>query len=210
MAHPQQMAFVGAVSRLLPEYFSGTKVCEVGSLDINGSVRGFFKACAYVGYDLAAGPGVDLAQEGQLIGEQTGAFDVVLSTECFEHNPFWVETFSNMLRMSKPSGLVLFTCATTGRAEHGTRRSTPADSPLTVGAGWDYYRNLTSEDFTKTFCLPGWFHTFHFYVCPVSCDLYFLGVRRQRTDADLRTRIVTLDKFLLENIRAYRAASYFR
>ena len=46
----------------------------------------------------------------------TASFDVVISCECFEHNPYWRETFLNMTRVLRPGGLFVLTCATTGRA----------------------------------------------------------------------------------------------
>jgi SAM-dependent methyltransferase len=208
MAHPQQLFFLTAISQLLPGYFANTRVCEVGSLDINGSARSLFKNCTYTGYDVGHGPGVDVVTEGQLIDEKTGAFDVVLSTECFEHNPYWLETFSNMLRMVRADGLLLFTCATTGRPEHGTSRTSPQDSPLTIQR-WDYYRNLTSEDFTKSFHLSGWLSTYHFYICPPSSDLYFFGIRRGSTTLDLRRAISSLDTLLFDKIQAQRITSSF-
>ena len=43
------------------------------------------------------------------------------------------------------------TCATT-RTEHGTTRTTPQDSPLTIkNMKWDYYLNLEEEDFRNIF-----------------------------------------------------------
>ena len=42
MSHQQQLIFVASVKDQFPEYFSQTKVLEVGSLNINGSVRQFF------------------------------------------------------------------------------------------------------------------------------------------------------------------------
>jgi len=209
MAHAQQMFFVQALRSLWPSYFERTKVGEVGSLDINGSVRTFFENCDYLGYDVEHGPGVDVAQEGQLIGEPTGSLDVVISSECFEHNPFWAETFANMLRICRPAGLVVLTCATTGRPEHGTARTTPGDSPLTVALGWDYYRNITAEDFMRASNLPGWFQTYHFYVCPATFDLYFFGIRRGDPVADLQRNVVSLDALLSQNLGAYKVAGYF-
>lgn len=41
MSHQQQLDFVAAVKAEFPEHFSQTKVLEVGSLNINGSVRQF-------------------------------------------------------------------------------------------------------------------------------------------------------------------------
>ena len=177
MAHIQQFQFFKAVANRYPNFFLGGRAAEIGSLDINGSIRDFFKCNEYIGFDVSAGAGVDEIQQGQLISSPTGHFDVAISAECFEHNPFWVETFANMLRMTKPGGLIIFSCATTGRQEHGTARTSPADSPLTAGLGWNYYKNLDAYDFMETFNLAGWFDGFHFLMCPQTFDLYFYGLR---------------------------------
>ncbi|MCE9661725.1 MAG: class I SAM-dependent methyltransferase [Burkholderiales bacterium] len=178
MAHHQQFEFIDAVKAVLPEFFRGRRVLEVGSLDINGSIRSAFEACDYTGADLSPGPGVDIACPGQLLEFPTGHFDVALSCECFEHNPYWVETWANMLRMTRPGGLVLMSCATTGRREHGTTRSAPDSSPFTVKHGWNYYRNLTRADVESRFDLGEWFSDHGFVVSAESFDLYFVGIRK--------------------------------
>lgn len=175
MAHRQQLEFIAAVKSVLPDFFRGRRVLEVGSLDINGSIRSQFQECDYTGADLSEGPGVDIACPGQLLSYPSGHFDVTISCECFEHNPFWLETWTNMLRMTRPGGLVLMTCATTGRREHGTPRSTPDSSPSTVEHGWSYYRNLTAADFSRRLDLGRWFSDYFFVVSPESYDLYFVG-----------------------------------
>lgn len=176
MAHHQEFEFIAAVKAALPRFFSGQRVLEVGSLDINGSIRTAFEACDYTGADLSPGPGVDIACAGQLLAFPSGHFDVSLSCECFEHNPYWVETWANMLRMTRPGGLVLMSCATTGRREHGTTRSAPESSPFTVEHGWNYYRNLTQADFESRFDLDQWFDGHGFVVSAESFDLYFVGI----------------------------------
>jgi hypothetical protein len=54
-----------------------------------------------------------------------------------------------MVRVCKPGGLIVMSCATLGRREHGTARTSPGASPLTVALGWNYYRNLTARDFRR-------------------------------------------------------------
>jgi SAM-dependent methyltransferase len=147
MAHKAQLDFIQAVSKALPEFFKGTRVLEVGSLDINGSVRQFFERCDYTGIDIGPGPGVDQVCLGHEYSAPDGSLDLALSCECLEHNPYWQETVSNMIRLVRPGGLVILTCATTGRLEHGTARTSPTDSPLTTDKGWNYYRNLAPRDF---------------------------------------------------------------
>ena len=180
MAHPQQAEYVRAVRDFYPHAFTGARVLEIGSLNINGSVREHFLNCNYTGADLQLGPGVDLACQGQLLEFATGTFDTAISAECFEHNPYWRETLGNMLRMTKPDGLVLMTCATIGRKEHGTSRTNPDASPFTTAARWDYYRNLTAGDIEAALNLSGWLSDWRTWVNYLSKDLYFVGIRQGR------------------------------
>lgn len=176
MSHQQQLDFIEQLKNQNPEYFSNVKVLEVGSLNINGSIRPFFENCEYLGIDIGEGKDVDFVSKGEEYNAPDNTFDVTVSCECFEHNPYWVETFNNMFRMTKPLGLIVITCATTGRAEHGTTRTTPADSPLTLE--WDYYKNLTQEDFEKNINLDELFEDYAFIHNPTSCDLYFYGMKK--------------------------------
>jgi cephalosporin hydroxylase len=186
MSHPEQLDFFQSVKSRHPELFSEVSVLEVGSLDINGSVRQVFdNTTRYIGVDLAEGPGVDMVKQGQHLNFAEREFDVAVSAECFEHNPWWVQTFTNMCRMSDAA--VIFTCASTGRPEHGTAQTTPGDSPFTVAEGWDYYRNLTSYDFTSTFDLSVWFSDWEFSYNPTTCDLYFYGIRNSSNREQLDT-----------------------
>jgi SAM-dependent methyltransferase len=177
MAHTEQAEFFTEVRSHYPASFTASKVLEVGSLDINGSVRDLFHKCQYTGVDLQLGPGVDLACQGQLVEFPTGYFDTTISAECLEHNPFWRETVANMLRMTRPGGLVLISCATTGRFEHGTTRTNPDASPFTSAEKWDYYQNLTGKDLDESLNLAGWLSDWSSWVNFVSRDLYFVGLR---------------------------------
>ena len=169
MAHYMQHQFVEWTREFFPEYFESQRVLEVGSLD--------FKDCNYVGLDLGQGPGVDVVCGGQDYDAADASFDVVCSFEAMEHNPFWKQTFANMLRLVRPGGLVMMTCATLGRPEHGTSRNLPEDSPLSLSIGWDYYRNLTAADFGREFDLDTLFSSkmmTHYYY---NSDLMFFGFR---------------------------------
>lgn len=173
MAHIEQQEYFATIKKYLPRYFSNTKVLEIGSLNINGSCRTHFQQADYCGIDLDIGQDVDKVMEGQLADFPTGHFDVCLSAECFEHNPFWLETFVNMARMTRKGGLVLMTCATIGRDEHGTQRSGMGLSPLTVAKGWDYYKNLTERDFSGRIELENWFDDWRFDTDHIHHDLFF-------------------------------------
>jgi hypothetical protein len=75
-----------------------------------------------------------------------------------------------MVRMTRPGGLVFFTCATTGRPEHGTRRTTPGDAPYCT----DYYKNLVAEDFSN---LVEDFK--HYEFSTYKQDLRFYGIKHE-------------------------------
>lgn len=176
MSHSQQRDFIEKLKNLFPKYFNQKSVLEVGSLNVNGTIRDFFTECKYIGIDVSPGKEVDVVCEGQNYNAPDNTYDVVSSAECFEHNPYWFETFQNMIRLCKDGGLVFFTCATDGRPEHGTYRTTPLDSPLTVQLGWDYYRNLNEKDFTSKINFDSYFSEHHFEVNDESHDLYFWGI----------------------------------
>lgn len=178
MAHTEQHDFIRAVKDSFPQHFADCRVLEVGSLDINGTIRIFFERCNYLGVDVGPGPGVDLIAQGEDLDLPDNSYDTVVSTECFEHNPEWVKTFKNMIRMCCSNGLVIMTCATTGRAEHGTARTSPSDSPLTQSTWGDYYKNLTQDDFEKEFNFEELFVVCNFIVDQAHSDLYFYGIKK--------------------------------
>lgn len=192
MAHGAQRVFFEEVKREFPEFFSGQRVLEVGSLNINGTVRDFFDNCAYTGVDVADGPDVDIVAQGQDLSYPDNSFDVSVSAECFEHNPHWRETFVNMTRMTRIGGLVAFTCAAEGRPEHGTSRTDVGSSPLTVGLGWDYYRNLGEVDFAPE-DLEG-FASYGFFDNRTNLDLYFVGIVGKKKDKRVGNVITALEE----------------
>jgi SAM-dependent methyltransferase len=183
MSHPEQLAFIDEVRTVFPRHFKGARVLEIGSLDINGTIRNRFEGCQYTGLDVAEGPGVDVACQGQDYDAPDASFDTVISCEVMEHNPAWRETFRNMVRLCRPDGLVVMTCATWGRAEHGTARSEPGMSPLTVEKGWTYYQNLRAADFLEAGVTEG-LGAWRFFQNWRSFDLYFVGLRRHFAPAE--------------------------
>ena len=155
MAHFQQLKFVETISLHMNKNqdWQGIKLLEVGAHDVNGSIRQFFVGSDYTGVDLSEGEGVDIVASGHELDLPDASFDISISCECFEHNPEWVGTFSNMHRMTQQGGVVIISCASKGRPEHGTTRTSPEASPGTQDIGWDYYKNLSQRDFDKHFDL---------------------------------------------------------
>lgn len=178
MAHAQQRLFVETVSKCLAIQYADTKILEIGSYDVNGSVRAYFPGSNYTGVDLTDGPGVDLVGKGEEVAYPDNSFDISISCECFEHNPNWGQTLKNMHRMTKTGGVILFTCATTGRLEHGTVRTSPRRSPGSQSIGWDYYKNLTERDIRNKIQISEMFSKYFFMTNKESKDLYFVGFKR--------------------------------
>lgn len=182
MSHRQQQEFFALVSRRSQDLVIGGRILEIGSYDVNGSMRGAFAGAAhYTGVDLDVGPGVDVVGYGHEFRSPGTEYDIVVSGECFEHDPHWVETLRNMVSLAKPGGVVAFSCASRGRAEHGTQRSDPSLSPGTQARGHDYYRNLSARDLRSVLPLEEVFSEHQFWYERRSSDLYFIGVRRSTT-----------------------------
>jgi SAM-dependent methyltransferase len=182
MAHYQQLKFIETVRDFYPKFFDQKKILEIGSWDVSGSIRQFFNNCDYIGVDVSEGPGVDIVSFGQDLTLPDKNFDLVISCECFEHNPDWIETFKNMYRMLDDEGLFVFTCATYGRREHGTPRRSMNSSLTSVSAGGEYYLNLADNDISSSFKLKELFSNYKFFYNPYGRDLYFIGFKSKNMD----------------------------
>ncbi len=155
-----------------PAFFFRSNVVEMGSLNVNGSVRHFFWFNKkYVGVDLGKGKGVDVVSHAH---EYVPDFspDVVVSCEMLEHDIHWELSLQNMYDILKPYGLFLFTCAAPDRLEHGTKQHNAYGSPFTQ----DYYRNISMEDFLSVLA-PEFFITSSIIYNRGKEDLYFWGIK---------------------------------
>jgi SAM-dependent methyltransferase len=179
--HEQATQFTLFVKRILPEYFEEKRVLDVGSGDINGNNRFLFKHCGYEGNDVIHGKNVTIVSKTKdLPSEYDDYFDVIVSTECFEHDPDFPLSIQRIYTMLKPDGLFFFTCASTGRQEHGTRRTSPQDSFGTMGNiedMIDHYKNITEHDLNKVLELKKHFVQWNTYFNAESKDLYFVGIK---------------------------------
>lgn len=148
MAHKQQLICVQNIVDAL-NLRDLDSVVEIGSWNVNGSVRQFFNTSDYLGLDVFEGKGVDRVYDGQDLNFlKPNSFDVAISSECFEHNPYWRQNLQDMVRVTKPGGIIIVTCASRGRFEHGTNRTQPEDS-ISVELGWEYYKNVRMNTFKR-------------------------------------------------------------
>lgn len=179
--HIEARDFTLFVKSILSGFFVNKRVLDVGSGDINGNNRFLFENCQYDGNDVISANNVTIVSKTKDLPFADNTFDTIISTECFEHDPEYKESFLKIYSMLKPDGLFCFTCASTGRAEHGTRRSNPNDSYGTIGNLGDmsdYYKNLTEVDLNEALPLNSLFSQWDTYYHAGSKDLYFVGVKK--------------------------------
>jgi SAM-dependent methyltransferase len=173
MAHEAQRVYCNKLKAEFPDLFTGNTILDVGSLDINGNNRQFFTEIKkYIGVDLGAGNNVDIVcpiHEYQ--GEQE--FDVVISTECFEHDKHWKKSMRKMYDLLLPNGAMIITAAGFGRVEHGTKKSCPEAAPFTHS----YYRNVRAKDLLSVFDVDKEFSYWEISYEGDAKDIRFFGIK---------------------------------
>lgn len=191
MAHREQVQFCKKTKREFPEYFRNKIVVDIGSMDINGNNRRFFRRCDYSGIDIKEGKNVDYIGVGHellpIINEVLCRkveeryrrrvkvefpIRTMISTECLEHDKYWMLTMRAMYSYLQPGGMIIITCAGVGRPEHGTSSHAPDMSPGTN----DYYKNITNEMFASVY-KPHMFEVYHLAQDKRNYDLQFFGIK---------------------------------
>jgi SAM-dependent methyltransferase len=100
------------------------KVLEVGSLDVNGSIRNYveyFNPSKFIGIDIQDGPNVDIVLNAYDIVNRFGKnmFDVVICTEVVEHVEDWRLVFKNIKNVLIENGIVILTTRSKNSPYHG-------------------------------------------------------------------------------------------
>jgi SAM-dependent methyltransferase len=94
------------------------RILEVGSLDVNGTIRDMFPGTDYTGIDIRPGPGVDQVMSGAKLEFPDNSFDGVLYLETMEHDKtFWL-TLSEIARVLKEGGRLVITTRGIGYPLH--------------------------------------------------------------------------------------------
>ncbi|HWH31204.1 MAG TPA: methyltransferase domain-containing protein [Egibacteraceae bacterium] len=130
--HGQVIDFVSSCPR---EFAT---VVEIGSRDINGTVRGLFTAESYTGIDLYEGPGVDVVGDC-LDWSPPEPVDAVVCCEVLEHAPDAEGIVRRAHEWLRPGGTLILTCATDPRSAH----SGISEQPWKPG---EFYRNVKPDD----------------------------------------------------------------
>ena len=100
------------------ELRDASPVLEVGSADVNGTIRPHFQAKHYTGVDVAEGPGVDLVVSPTVLPFNSDFFAAVISTEMLEHAEFPAVILWEMRRVLRPGGVLLLTTRSEGFPPH--------------------------------------------------------------------------------------------
>ena len=94
------------------------RILEIGSLDVNGTIRDLFPGTDYTGIDIRPGPGVDQVMSGANLEFPDNSFDGVLYLETMEHDKtFWL-TLSEIARVLKEGGRLVITTRGIGYPLH--------------------------------------------------------------------------------------------
>jgi len=92
------------------------QVVDLGAMDVNGSYRSLVPdGAAYLGLDLAPGPGVDrVMADPYHIPQADGSVDVILSGQMLEHCAHFWRVFQEVARVLKPGGLAFVIAPSAG------------------------------------------------------------------------------------------------
>lgn len=105
------------VQRALADLPPRRSVVEIGSRDLNGSVRPLFGDAAYLGIDLYPGYGVDLVADAVVFAPDAPV-DTVVCCEVLEHACNPAALCRAAYTWLHPSGVFLVTAAGEGRPVH--------------------------------------------------------------------------------------------
>ena len=186
--HKEAVHFIKFVASTFINYFFDKIVLDVGGGDINGNNRNIFTNCTYICNDVCPSENVNCVSRTKDVPFEDYYFDTIVSTECFEHDPEYTESFLKIYNILKPGGLFAFTCASTDRKEHGTRNSKPHQSYGTISDiedMRDYYKNLTVIELNEVLPLNDLFIIWKSYYNHFSKDLYFVGIKKGETDKEI-------------------------
>jgi len=150
-------------NELLPDYptlkeqptFS--RILDIGSLDINGSMQGYnfagggpnwkdlVKCMQYIGIDLIEGRNVDVVMDAHDLNYSDGSFDLVLCLSMLEHDSEPMATIIEAFRVLKKGQPFILTTVSAEHEEH----------KHLGGGDTETYNHLTFEQVLKILKMVG-------------------------------------------------------
>jgi len=136
-------------------------VLDIGGRDLNGSTRPLFpNARPYHVLDILPGDGVDFVadaadwrpttREWEELPPGARGYDLVLTTETFEHAKRWREIIKTAWDVLRPGGWLILTCAGPGRPAHSGVRAVQELEP------GEWYENVSAADVRAELERQGW------------------------------------------------------
>ena len=113
---------------------------DLGGQFVNGSAREHFKDAEWTGLDIVEGPGIDIVANA-LQWYPDKEYDLVLCTEVLEHVEDWQGIVYTSWSALKVGGVLILTCASTNRPEHGANGEPNADG--------QWYKNIDPKKLEK-------------------------------------------------------------
>lgn len=163
--HLSQKIFMETQKIKYPNHFKGD-IIDFGSLDVNGNNR-YLADNSYVGVDVQVGDNVDIICKCHEFKAQK-KYDVVMSTEMLEHDPFWELSIKNMVKILKKGGLLLITTAGELREPHDPYEHKHVNKPYQ-----EHYHNFTSNELSKIVG-ENWANL---DIINTGSDIYIVGVK---------------------------------
>lgn len=141
--HSAVMGYVERFASDLP-----LDILDIGGRNVNGTPKDLFPFSRYTVLDVRAGENVDIVADAAT-WEPDKWWDLILSTECFEHTPEYPAICQTAYKACKPGGRIVITCAGPGRAPH----SAFVEAELQPG---EYYGNVGPTDLSNALQTAGW------------------------------------------------------
>jgi SAM-dependent methyltransferase len=143
--HTEAFDFFAKTIRALPRR---AYVVEIGSKNINGSLRDLFVRAAprYVGVDIVHGPDVDVVSDGATFTPD-GEPDTVVCAEVLEHTSEAAAICANAHRILAPGGVFVLSAAANPRMPH----SAVDGGDIRDG---EFYQNVDSQTLSAIWLEP--------------------------------------------------------
>ena len=124
--------------------FTEKRVLEIGSKNVNGTVKTLFGGAFYLGIDLLPGKDVDLvigANDFSKLEFWKNTFEYCVSAEALEHCPDPLDILICAIECLKPGGKFIVTAAAPNRTPH--RADGEAGDPAENG---EFYANVDPKE----------------------------------------------------------------
>lgn len=123
-------------------------VLDIGGRNVNGTTQPLFPNARYTVLDIREGENVDIVTDAA-VWTPDKQYDLIVSTECFEHTPDYPAICATAYAACRPGGRFVVTCAGPGRASH----SAFVEAALQPG---EFYQNVEPHKLQAALEAAGW------------------------------------------------------